>query len=91
MPAVMMKTLLISLPADATDLSLVGRFRNLAEDIHRKFAPDGIAEVPDMDSACTELHIVIPATRHLGTVTTFVTKSLRQHNLSELTFVSRLD
>ena len=86
-----MKALLISLPAAANDNTLVHRFRNFAEDIYREFTPAGVADVPDMDSAVTELHVTISATRHLRTVTTFVTKTLRHHNLSELASVSRLD
>ena len=86
-----MKTLLITFPAAAEDYNHVHNFRNFGEDIHRHFITTGIAQVPDMDSATTELHVVISASRHLGTVTTYVTKAIRRYGLSKLVHVARLD
>src|ERR1044071_6422722 len=86
-----MKTILIKVPKAAEDYGLVSNLRNLAEDVYREFTLYGIAEVPDMDSATTELHIFVPATRDLGTVTTFLKKALRRNGLADLAEVSRLD
>lgn len=65
--------------------------RDVGEDMYGKFHFDGIAEVPDMDSAITELHVHVLATRHLGAVTSYLKKFLRRHALSEHAQISRLD
>ena len=86
-----MKTLLITLAAAAEDYSHVHNFRNFGEDIHRHFDTSGTAQVLDMDSATTELHLCIPASRHLGTVTSFVTKAIKRYGLSDLVHITRHD
>ena len=86
-----MKTLRITLPAAAEDRSHIHNFRNFGEDIHCHFLPTGIAQVPDMDSATTRLHVVISATRHLGTVSSYVTKAIRRYGLSDLVHVTRVE
>ena len=86
-----MKVILVTVAAAASDYSLVSRLRDVGEDIYGKFFFDGIAEVPDMDSAITELHIQIPATRHLGIVSSYLNKSLRRHDLFDHAQTSRLD
>ena len=86
-----MKTLRITLPAAAEDYNHVPNFRNFGEDIHCHFISTGIAHVPDMDSATTELHVVISATRHLGSVTSYVNKAIRRYGLSDLVHVTRID
>lgn len=86
-----MKALLITLPGAAEDYSHVHNFRNFGEDIHCHFISTGMAQVPDMDSATTELHVVISATRHLGTVTSYVNKAIHRYGLSDLVHVTRID
>jgi hypothetical protein len=65
--------------------------RNIGEEIHRHFLGTGIAEVPDMDSATTTIHVVVSVNRHLGTVTTFVGKAPRCYGLSDSVEVTRVD
>jgi hypothetical protein len=86
-----MKVILVKVPAAASDYSLVSLLRDVGEDMYGKFHFDGIAEVPDMDSAINELHIHVLATRHLGVVNSYLKKSLRRHALSECAQISRLD
>ena len=84
-----MKVILVTVEAAALDYSLVSQLRNVGEDIHGKFYFDGIAEVPDMDTATTELHIRISSTRDLGVVTVYLKKSLRRHGLIEVAHITR--
>ena len=63
--------------------------RNLGEDIHVHFAESGAAKVPDMDSAWDRLHVIVSASRHLGTVTTYVKKAIHRHGLGEVVEISR--
>lgn len=86
-----MKIILVTVAAAVSDYTLVSQLRDVGEDMYGKFHFDGIAEVPDMDSATTELHVHVLATRHLGIVTSYLKKSLRRHRLSEHAQVSRLD
>ena len=86
-----MKALHIRLSASPDDYHAISRFGNFADDVYREFALTGLAELPDFDTTTTELHIIPAATRHLGTVATFVTKALRRQHLTELTTVTRLD
>jgi hypothetical protein len=86
-----MKTILVTVPAAHSDYTLVSLLRNVGEEIYRKFSRQGIAEIPDMDSALTELHIRVQATRHLGEVTAQLKKTLRREGLAELATITRLD
>lgn len=86
-----MKVILVTVAAAASDYSLVSLLRDVGEDMYGKFHFEGIAEVPDMDSAITELHVHILATRHLGIVTSYLKKSLRRYGLSGHAQISRLD
>jgi len=70
-------------------MDILHSLRNVGEDICRAFHYKGIADVPDMDSAVTELHIHVHATRHLGEVTTALKKSLRMHGITEKTEIVR--
>ena len=86
-----MKTIVVTVPAAHSDYTLVSLLRNVGEEMYRKFSHQGIAEIPDMDSALTELHIRVQATRHLGEVTAQLKKSLRREGLAELATITRLD
>ena len=85
-----MKVLLIQVPKAAQDYNLVSDLRNAAEDIYRKFMADEVVQVPDMDSAVTELHILISAPRYLGDVTVFVKKTLKRYGLADVATVSQV-
>lgn len=69
---------------------MVHDLRNAAEDIYRKFMADEVVQVPDMDSAVTELHILISAPRHLGDVSAFAKKALKRYGLLELASFSQM-
>ena len=73
------------------DAALVHRLRNFGEDLYREFSASGKAEVSldEIDSATSELRIVVGATRHLGAVTAFIEKTLRQHHLDDCFTLSR--
>jgi hypothetical protein len=86
-----MKTIVVKVPKAADDYSLVSDLRNVAEEIYREFSPAGVAQVPEMDSATTELRIFIPASRHLGVVSTSLKKALRRYRLTEVAELSRQD
>ena len=85
-----MKIILVTVAAAASDHSLVSLLRDVGEDVHAKFFFDGIAEVPDMDSATTELHIHVPSTRHLGIVTSYLKKAIQRRDLSQYAQISRV-
>lgn len=76
---------------DAADADLVHRLRNFGEDLYREFSLSGQAAVSldEIDSATTEIHVLVKAKRHLGGVSAFVAKTLKQHNLDDLFTVSR--
>jgi hypothetical protein len=86
-----MKTIVVKATIGATDSRVAYSLREVGEDIYSKFYSEGIAEIPDMDTAVTELHIKVKATRHLGDVTTFLKKSLKRHNLLEIVEITRED
>lgn len=73
------------------DAALVHRLRNFGEDLYREFSASGQAEIsPDeIDTATSELRVVVRATRHLGAVTAFIEKTLRQHYLEDCFTLSR--
>lgn len=85
-----MKVLLVQVPKAAQDYNLVSDLRNVAEDIYRKFMADEVVQIPDMDSAVTELHVLISAPRHLGDVSSFVKKALQRYGLADLATVSQM-
>lgn len=86
-----MKIIHVIVAAAATDYSLVSLLRDVGEDGYGKFYFNGMAEVPDMDSATTDLHVHVLATRHLGEVTTFLKKSLGKHGLEAHAVIARAD
>ena len=86
-----MKKIIVKAPSGETDSLVVHDLRNVGEDVYRRFHCEGIAEVPDMDSAVSSLHIEVKATRHLGDVMTFLKKSLRKHGIAEITEIVRDD
>jgi hypothetical protein len=77
------KRIIINAPSGESDSITVHQLRNVGEDVYKRFHFDGIAEVADMDTAVTSLHIDVKATRHLGVVMTFLKKSLRNHGIAE--------
>ncbi len=83
-----MKVLLIQIPKAAQDHNLVHDLRNAAEDVYRKFMADEIVQIPDMDSAVTELHVLVSAPRYLGDVTSFAKKVLKRYGLLDLAAIS---
>lgn len=85
-----MKVLLIQVPKAAQDYNLVHDLRNAAEDIYRKFMADEVVQIPDMDSAVTELHVLVSASRHWGDVTSFTKKVLKRYGLLELAKISQM-
>ncbi len=87
----LMKTIRIGFRGASEDGNRVHDLRNVGEEIHCHFLGKGIAEVPDMDSGTTAIHVVVSATRHLGTVTAFVRKAIRHYGLSEFVQVTRED
>jgi len=87
----LMRTIRISLRSASEDGDRSHDLRNVGEEIHCHFLGKGIAEVPDMDSGTTAIHVVVSATRHLGTVTAFVRKAIRRYGLSEFVQVTRVD
>jgi hypothetical protein len=86
-----MKIIHVNVAAAATDYSLVSLLRDVGEDVYRKFYFNGRAEVPDMDSARTDLHVHVLATRYLGEVTTYLRKSLRKRGLEAHAVIRRVD
>lgn len=85
-----MKVLLIQVSRAAQDHNLVRKLRNAAEDVYREFMADEAVQIPGMDSAVTELHILVAATRHWGRVTTFTKKVLTRYGLLELASISQM-
>jgi hypothetical protein len=86
-----MKVIVVTVAAAQCNASLVSRLRDTAEDLYREFMAQTIIEIPDMDSATTQLHIHLHATRHLGDVSAFLKKSLRRHGLAEHAVLTRAD
>ncbi len=76
---------------DGPDADLVHRLRNFGEDLYREFSLSGQADISleEIDSATTEIHVLVRAKRHLGGVSAFIAKTLKQHNLDDLFTVSR--
>ena len=76
---------------DAPDADLVHRLRNFGEDLYREFSLSGHADIwiEEIDAATTEFHVLVKAKRHLGGVSAFIAKTLKQHNLDDLFTVSR--
>ncbi len=76
---------------DGPDDALVHRLRNFGEELYREFSLSGQASISleEIDSATTELHVLVKAQRHLGRVSAFIAKTLKQHNLDDLFTVSR--
>ena len=76
---------------DGPDDNLVHRLRNFGEELYREFSLSGQADVSldEIDSATTEIHVVVSAKRHLGGVSAFIAKTLKQHNLDDLFTVTR--
>ena len=86
-----MKRIIVKAPSGESDSLVVHDLRNVGEDVYRKFHFEGIADVPDMDSAITSLHIEVKATRHLGDVMTFLKKSLRKRGIAQIVEIVRDD
>ncbi len=76
---------------DGPDDDLVHRLRNFGEDLYRGFSLSGQADISldEIDAATTEFHVLVKAKRHLGGVSAFIAKTLKQHNLDDLFTVSR--
>ena len=76
---------------DGPDDNLVHRLRNFGEDLYREFSTSGQADISldEIDAATTELHVLVKAKRHLGSVTAFIAKTIQRHNLDDLFTVSR--
>jgi hypothetical protein len=85
-----MNTILISYPEAGQNSDLIHNFRNLGEAIYREFQMSGKADVPDMDDAVSELHVVVPSARDLGVVGAYVKKAISRYGLSEKVRVSRV-
>ena len=86
-----MKTIVVKVPKAAEDSSLVSNLHNVADEIYGEFYFDGVAEIPSLDSFTTEFRVMIPRTRDLGIITTFLKKALRRHGLADLAEISRGD
>ena len=73
------------------DDALVHRLRNFGEDLYREFSLSGQADISleEIDSATTEINVLVRAKRHLGDVSSIVAKSLKQHDLDDLFVVLR--
>ena len=73
------------------DSGLIHRLRNFGEDLYREFSKSGYAEISlqEIDAATNELRVYVKAKRHLGVVSTFIKKTLEQHNLDQQFTVSR--
>lgn len=80
-----------TLQSETLDRDLVHRLRNFGEDLYREFSTSGYAEISlqEVDTATSELRVFVNAKRHLGTVSAFIKKTLRQHKLDNQFTVSR--
>jgi hypothetical protein len=79
-----MKIVVVRVSKAAEDSMLVSSLHDVADEIYGKFCLDGTAQIPSLDSFLTEFRVMIPATRNLGIVTTFIKKALRRHGLADL-------
>ncbi len=75
----------------AAGSDLVHRFRNFGEALYREFRLSGHAKISidEIDSATDRIELFVNTKRHIGGVSAFIKKALKQHNLEELVTVTR--
>jgi hypothetical protein len=76
-----MKSIVVTIASESVIPFAVSRLRDVGEDIYKEFYFAGKAEVPDMDTAITTLHIHVHKAKDLGDVGIALKKSLRKHRL----------
>ena len=86
-----MKILRVSLQVAEPDQTVQMLFNEIREDMFGVLIRNPIAEIPDLDSHAKHFHIHIPATRHLGDVTTSLKKLIKRHGLIDRVKIERLD
>jgi hypothetical protein len=76
-----------------SEQSLVGRVRDLGEDLFREFSRNGQATLSlhDVDRAINQLSLTLSSNRHTGSVLRFINKQLARHNLADIAHIARLE
>jgi hypothetical protein len=73
------------------DGTLIHRIRNFGEDLYGHFRDTGQAEmdIAEVDRVTDCVSLRLTATRHLGNVSAYIKKALKEHGLIERATISR--
>ncbi len=88
-----MKVIRVSLIESDSSPEILTRFDDAKEELYGRLLREPVGEIPDaeMNLFSKQFHILVPATRYLGTVTTMLKKQLKHHGVADLVTIERLD
>ncbi len=88
-----MKIIRVSLTESEPSREIITLFDDAKEELYGKLLREPVGEIPDaeMDLFSKQFHILVPATRYLGTVTTMLQKQLKHHGVADRVTIERLD
>lgn len=88
-----MKVIRVSLIESDSSPEILTRFDDAKERLYGKLLRDPVGEIPnaEMNLFSKQFHVLVPSTRHLGTVTTLLRKQLKHYNVADKVMIERLD